>query len=1090
MKSVHVGRFAAFWLSLLLVTSGCGSCDSPTPADGDLGAGDVGVVDEVGVPDASDPDMGVDPTPDMREPLPDLPSFDFSRPDAPGDMGPVVFRLDAVIPPRGPVDGGTAVVITGSGFSTETVVFFGSRQVDVELIDGDLVGTAPAAAGPGPVTVKVLDPAFAEEEVLPGGFEYFAPLAVDSVTPRRVPTDGGVELTVRGRGFNDDTRASFGGQTGLRHVVIDPTLMRVVAPPHPAGVVDVRVTNRDATATLAGGVEYFAPLDLDAVRPATGSTAGGETVTLTGSGFDSSLIVEFGGAPATVQTVAATGDSATVVTPAHPAGIVDVRLENGNGDGHIEANAFYYSTPGEFSVAAISPTQGVASGGTEVLLIGAGLDAASLTVAFDGLPATIVDKGPGHALVQTPAHAEGVVDVTASDGTTTDTLPDAFTYVADLWIDRVTPATGNVAGGDVVVIDGEGFTDATNVVFGGIAADFTIDSNTKITATTPPHSAGIVDVVVERDEVTARFRDAFTFTEPLEVYGQQPARGSIAGNTWVQVFGRGFVGTDDVTFDGISAADVDIIDAQTLGVRTPPHAPGQVDLTVTTPNDSATSPVPYTFYNPGSRFGGAWGGPVNGSVNVTVYSTEGQPLENAFVMLSTTPETPYQGYTDVNGMVTLSGPDVLGEQTVTATYQLFLEARPCNPEIKWTSSATVQRVDAENITIFLTLDPPPPMGPTTPPEAGCEEGTFECFCRLGNPPCDDPLQCNPFTGVCCPPPGEPPTQPGATFTGYLSGLDKIAEPGPTEFQMAIVYTTQRDPWSQNPDPGDGNVVLTNGTYTLNSRIGDLALIAVGGLYNNQTNTFKPLMMGVERYLFAADGQVYTVDLDLNIPLDTPLSFKVNHSPRYPNGPTMNEVVPWLDLGFEGVHGGVQVATGNGDIVTAANQAALTGIFSDAKYIAVGGAYNQGGLPLTIGIARGITDTSKVIDIPGLIGIAHVTSPQPGLRPVDGLIEFDLRDPAIEPDFYYLNISVPTLAGLKSLWEGFLPGNARSLRLPDFPEFSALPVTNQPSPYPQGSYLLDIIGVSKPGFQWESFSYNDLGFADWEGYSYSRTAIAF
>ena len=538
-----------------------------------------------------------------------------------------------------------------------------------------------------------------------------------------------------------------------------------------------------------------------------------------------------------------------------------------------------------------------------------------------------------------------------------------------------------------------------------------------------------------------------------------------------------------------SAPDVVTLDSQTLAVRTPPHPAGIVDVAVDTSGDAATSPVPYTYFNPGSRFGGAWGGPVQGAVNVTVYSTDGQPLENAFVMLSTTPATPYQGYTDPNGMVTLSGPDVFGEQTVTATYQMFLEARPCNPEIKWTSSATVQRVNAENITIFLTLDPPPPLGATAPPEPNCQEGTFECFCRVGNPACDAPNECNPFTGICCPPPPAFPEPSGAAFTGYLSGLDKLAEPGPSEFQMAIVYTTQTDPFTPNPDPGSGNVVLTNGNYSISTRIGDLALVAVGGLYNNNTNTFRPLMMGIERYLFAADGQTYTVDLDLNIPLNTALSFKVNNAPRYSGGPTINEVVPWLDLGFEGVFGGVDIATGDTTIVTAAHQAALTGIFSDASYIAVGGTYAAAGLPLSIGIKRAITNTTAVVNIPGLVGIAQVTSPPNGGKPVAGLIEFDLRDP-IQPDFFYVDISIPTLTGLKSLWTAFLPGGARSVRLPDFPAFTQLPPSNQPSPYPPGTYILDILGVQKPGFQWENFSYNDLAFGEWEAYSYSRSTISF
>lgn len=1076
--------WAIFLLGCALFLTACGSCGSENNDPNDAAIGeDMGSesVDDMASPN---PDAN-DSNPDAQPPG-DLFVFDFGDRDMDNDAGPVVLRLDAVVPPRGSVAGGQQFVASGTGFSRDTAIFFGSSSAVVELIDGALVGTVPQGQGPGPVNVKVLDPVLGED-ILVGGYEYTLDLAVESVTPNRVPSSGGVEVTVRGRGFDAETRISFGGATGVSHDFIDETLMRVIVPPHAAGTFDVRATNRNASNVLPAAIEFFDAVRVDRVRPATGLVAGGDTVNIEGAGFESGTTFEFGGTTAIVQFVDPSGNLATVTTPAGSAGLVNVRALNPSGDAHIAPDAFYYATAGEFSLATVTPNQGAAVGGTEVTLIGAGLDAANINVTFDGIQATVIEQGAGHLVVQTPAHAIGTVDVAISAGANSDVLVGGFTYVDNLWIDRVTPDTGDVAGGYDVVIEGEGFTGATVVRFGSVPAGFTIDSATQITAQAPPHSAGIVDVVVERGQVTATFVDAFTFTEPLNVFGFSPIRGSVAGNTYMEIRGRGFVGSPGVTFDGAAGTNVQVLDAQTLAVRTPPAAPGSVAVQVSVGNQSVVAPLPYTYFNPGSRFGGAWGGPVAGAVNVTVFSLEGQPLEGAFVMLSTNPSTPYQGTTDVNGMVTMSGPDVYGEQTVTATYNLFIAARPCNPEISWTSSATVQEVDAENITIFLDLDPPPPLGAPSSPEDGCEEGTFECWCRLQNPLCDENLQCDPFTGVCCPPPPELPQQPAATFTGYLSGLDKLAEPGPTEFQMAIVYTTQKDPFTQNPPAGDGNVVLTNGNYTLRSRIGDLALIAVGGLYDNATQTFRPLMMGVERFLFASDGMTYTVDLDLNIPLDTPLSFKLNHIPNFAGGPNTNEVVPYLDLGFEGVFGGIDIASGTTDVVTAHHQAALTGIFSDASYQAIGGSYTNGTVPMSIGIRRNITNTAQVVSLPGLAGIANVTSPPEGGVPISGLVEWDLQAPN-EPDFYYLNIAVPTLAGLKTLWLGFMPAGSRSMRFPDFPDLSSLP--QQPSPYPPGTYILDIIGVQKPGFDWETFNYNDLGIGEWESYSYSRRTISF
>jgi hypothetical protein len=58
------------------------------------------------------------------------------------------------------------------------------------------------------------------------------------------------------------------------------------------------------------------------------------------------------------------------------------------------------------------------------------------------------------------------------------------------------PNAGPIFGGTLVTITGEGFLGATAVTFGGVAANFTVISDSEIQAYTPPHIAGCVDVVV------------------------------------------------------------------------------------------------------------------------------------------------------------------------------------------------------------------------------------------------------------------------------------------------------------------------------------------------------------------------------------------------------------------------------------------------------------------------------------------------------------------------------------------------------------------------------------------------------------------
>jgi hypothetical protein len=64
------------------------------------------------------------------------------------------------------------------------------------------------------------------------------------------------------------------------------------------------------------------------VSPATGTAAGGQTVTITGKYLDSALNVIFGSRPATTFSVDLSGEHITATTPASSAGAVDVHVSN------------------------------------------------------------------------------------------------------------------------------------------------------------------------------------------------------------------------------------------------------------------------------------------------------------------------------------------------------------------------------------------------------------------------------------------------------------------------------------------------------------------------------------------------------------------------------------------------------------------------------------------------------------------------------------------------------------------------------------------------------------------------------------------
>lgn len=117
---------------------------------------------------------------------------------------------------------------------------------------------------------------------------------------------------------------------------------------HSAGGGGASVNGGDAAAGARGVVRIFwtpatpAPLY---VSPAGGSTAGGDSVTITGSGFTEGCTVTFDGTPAT-SVVVVDANTITCDTPAHAAGLVDVVVANEDAVSGTITDGFAYFSAG------------------------------------------------------------------------------------------------------------------------------------------------------------------------------------------------------------------------------------------------------------------------------------------------------------------------------------------------------------------------------------------------------------------------------------------------------------------------------------------------------------------------------------------------------------------------------------------------------------------------------------------------------------------------------------------------------------------------------------------------------------------------
>ena len=157
----------------------------------------------------------------------------------------------------------------------------------------------------------------------------------------------------------------------------------------------------------------------------------------------------------------------------------------------------------------------------------------------------------------------------------------------------VSPNTGNTAGGTSVTITGTGLTGASAVKFGTFSAiNYTVNSATSISVTSPAGSAGTVDVTVSAPGGTSATSsaDQFTYESVPTVTAVSPNTALLAGGTSVTITGTNFSGVSGVMFGATAATSYNYGSATSMTAIAPPGSAGTVDITVTTPDGtSATS---------------------------------------------------------------------------------------------------------------------------------------------------------------------------------------------------------------------------------------------------------------------------------------------------------------------------------------------------------------------------------------------------------------------------------------------------------------------------------------------------------------------
>ncbi len=231
----------------------------------------------------------------------------------------------SVSPNGGSASGGTSVAVTGTGFTDDATVDFGSTPGTGVTVHSTTSITVQSPAGTGDVDVVVSTPGGSSVSSVADLFAYGAP-SVGAVGPNGGAVGGGTVVTVRGDGFAPGATVKFGDAAATGVTVLSGTLLTASAPSHAAGSVDVTVaTSGGTSATGVADLFAYGPATVSSVAPDAGPDRRGHDVAIeVGPGFAPGALVLFGTTPATNVSVDASGTSLTATSPAGTTGVVDV----------------------------------------------------------------------------------------------------------------------------------------------------------------------------------------------------------------------------------------------------------------------------------------------------------------------------------------------------------------------------------------------------------------------------------------------------------------------------------------------------------------------------------------------------------------------------------------------------------------------------------------------------------------------------------------------------------------------------------------------------------------------------------------------
>lgn len=384
-----------------------------------------------------------------------------------------------------PSDGsvGTVVTLTGANLIFTTAVSFNGVPANFTVTSPtSLTAVIPPSATTGTITVTNPAGSFTTTET----FLVYQIPQILSVTPSQGRV--GTVFKILGSGFTGTNRVLVNLTDAL--FSLDSDTQITVTVPTEASTGPVTVINPAGVGVSSTSFIVIQPPAIGSFSPTVGPVD--TLVTLVGVNFGTTNGVRFNGIPANFTVLS--GSTVTAVVPPG-ATTGPITLTNPVSSVTTENNFIIIQPP---LLNGFNPTVGTL--GTSVVLGGSNFGGTT-SVLFNGVPTTFTVQSQNRIQTSVPIGATtGTVTVVNGAGTATSTQNFVVNYAAPL-VNSVAPLRANL--GNTVTLTGNNFLGTTKVTFNGLAATFTVNSASQLSATVPPTAtSGSIQITTPGGQTT------------------------------------------------------------------------------------------------------------------------------------------------------------------------------------------------------------------------------------------------------------------------------------------------------------------------------------------------------------------------------------------------------------------------------------------------------------------------------------------------------------------------------------------------------------------------------------------------------------